>query len=288
MTRHKFPPRGYKAEEYPLPHLFNYSFDLSAEDLTKSATMCTILRTSEAALNADAVEVNPRNSAFAVDAGPLIFNGSIVPRINFRLQATMTKGSIVTDLLEHINFKWMPIYTAFLPSLQAEDEKTATQVEDIVELTASLTNKEVFPKFQANLTNASNQPLSTVTDAEVFGDYVLGGDAVLEAVAFVEKDFYDSLSFKTNAGMLGKVAGNFKTVRLTREKPYTYTSNNFTNPMVKRGNPFTYCGVLVFIPQASTGTQTFPIGDTTAISHIHFKLSIRYDEWNPNFDQSTT
>ncbi len=282
----KFPPRGYKQNEYPLPHNFSYFFQLNAEDTSKDATICTFFRTSESAINADAVQVNPRNAAFVEDTGPLIFNGSIIPRLMVRFSAIMTKGAIETDKLQQINIKYMPLYTAFLPSLDAEDEKTATSVEDTVKLTHATNNKDTHPLFVGKLTTSGNQPLSTVPETEVFGDYGLTTNATMEAVAFLEEEFFDTMQYKTNSGMLKKVVGQFKTQRLTQERGFTFFSNNFTKPMVKRGNPYTFCGMLFVVPAASEMTQLFPIGASTTIPHVVFKVSVRFDEWNPNFDQN--
>lgn len=281
------PPRGYRQTEYPLPHSFGQKFVLEAEDETKNSTYVTIFRATESCVGAENVEVNPNNLSFAQDGGTAIHMGSIVPRVNFTMHASMSKLAIETDKMRAIRFTWMPIYTAFLDSLEAEDQKTAVQVEDVLELTHDTTNKDVTPTFSTvNLAAIGSQPFTTVGYTEVFGDFNLSVDSLLESVAFDEELFFDALQFNTNKGMLAKVAGRRHSVTVTRDRPYTFHSNNFTNPTVKRGNPYTYCGVLIHLPQAGSANQFFEAADTTAIPHLNFGINVRFNEWNPHFEQA--
>ncbi len=286
MPYHKRAPRGYYQQQFPLPHYFEYNISLQAEDETKNTYIATILRTSEVLIAPENVEVNPKNSTFAEDAGCLIHHGCIVPKISMAMSAVITKGGIVTDNLRYINFKWLPIYTSFLSSLEASDSKTDVQVEDILELEHNVDNKDVTPLMVNIVSNQSNQPLSTVGIAEAFGDYGLTTNAELEPVAFDESLFWDAKNHYSNQGMLNKVTGKFTMVSLTRDKPYFYSSNNFTHPSVKRGNDYTYCGIMFHMPQGNENGQLFDTGDTSPIDHVDIALRIRFDEWHPQFEQS--
>ncbi len=283
----KIPPRGYRQEEHPLPHNFNNTFQLHLEDETKNSAYIPIFRTSELAINPETIEVNPSNAAFGEDPGPTIHNGSIVPRVNFRMSATLTKAAIETDKVRALLFNWMPVYTAFLSSLEAEDPRTAVQVEDILELQHDVTNKDTYPlNSSVNLSAASDWPISTKPYTEVFGDWGLSVDLQYEGVAFDKELFFDAMQYYGNAGMLKKSVGPMKTIMVTRDRPYRYHSSNFTNPTVKRGNPYTFCGVLVHLPQANAADQLMLASDTTNITHLDISFHVRFDEWNPNFDQA--
>ncbi len=285
----KFPPQGYKALEYPLPHNFDYKFSLHAEGSDKHATYATLLKATEQATGVDSVIVNPKNAAFAEDVGALIHMGSIVPRISVSINAFLTKTAIETDAVRQVMFNWMPIYTAFLPSLEAQDDKTDTQIEDILELQHNPTDKDAYPLFDGTkLSHVGSQPLSTIGRTEVFGDYGLATNATMENIAFDKELYYDAKSYYTNSAMLNKVAPKMHSALVTRDRPFHHFSNNFTHPTVKRGNPYTYCGILFYLPNVDKDEQLIAdAADVTNTSPIlHVNMKVRYDEWNPMFDQS--
>ncbi len=57
--------------------------------------------------------------------------------------------------------------------------------------------------------------------------------------------------------------------------------------MVKRGNNYTYCGGLFWVDKpgarGSYGTDTDFL---STADDIHFQVGVRFDEWNPDFDQT--
>ncbi len=286
MVKHMFPPKGYRAQEYPLPHAFDSIFQLSAEDASKDSTLLTLLRSSEVATGVEAIEVNPRNPNFAEDTGPLIHNGSLVPKMSFKLTAKMSKVAETTDGMRAVTFSWFPIYIAFLDSLTASDDKTGVEVEDILELQHETTNKDTYPLNTAGkLIGAEPVNLSNIVAAEAFGDYGLSASTQREAVAFDQNLFYQALSYYTNKGMLSKVIGKVTTFTLHRDNIYKYFSNNFTYPSVKRGNPYTFCGIMVYVHQVNKPELPIPAAEVTAISHVNFGFRVRFNEWNPLFDQ---
>lgn len=288
MSRHKYPPRGYRKLEYPLPHNFSTIFNLLAEDTSADSTIIPLIRATEAFTTPEAIEVNPRNANFAEETGASIHMGSIVPRLNVTFSLVLSKGAIETDKIRALKVNWMPIYISFLDSLEAMDDKTAVSVEDILELAHDTTNKDVWPLYNGtNLaTGIGTCPMNTVAATEVFGDWGLSVDTDIEATAFNKELFYDSLQYYTNAGMLKAVTGSMNTVIVKRDRPFLYHSNNFTNPRVKRGNPYTFCGILFHLPSGDQADQITRLADTTNIAHIQGQMSVRYDEWNPEFDQS--
>ncbi len=278
--------------EYPLPHRFAYDTGLSLEAVTQDSLYLSLIRATEAFVGAESIEVNPANANFAEETGASIHMGSIVPKLKINLMMSIAKLGVETDKLQAVRIKWTPIYIAFLDSLEAEDSKTTTQVEDILELQHDITNKDTYPLHNngTHLTGSSH-PLNTIGGTEVFGDWGLTTNNVQEYVNFDEDLLKQALSYYSNGGMLRKVLGKTHYVTLTRDRPYIFTSNNFTHPSVKRGNPYTYCGILVHLPSSTSGAsgsydQWAMADETTVIRHVNIRCIVSYDEWNPLFDQA--
>ncbi len=229
----KKPPRGYYQQQYPLPHNFNYDAHFNVENETLNSCIFTLFRTSKKAVNPEAVEVNPAHASFAEDTGPLVHLNSIVPKISMRLDLNLEKFGIETDKVRQLKVIWFPIYIAFLDSLEAEDLKTAVQIEDILELQHDTINRDTYPLHSGtDISHEINHPMSTVPFAEIFSDYGLSVDVNPETVALDMELVRDARQYYTNRGMLGKVMGKMHYVTLVRDRPYKYFSNNFTYPSV--------------------------------------------------------
>lgn len=286
------PPKGYRAMQYPLHHEFKYSFALHGESETKNSTIMTLLNTSRDSGAVEDVEVNPAHANFVEDTGPRIFLGSIVPRLAVKMTANITGGAAyaATHPMKQIMLNWMPIYIAFRESLTAEDGDTGTKIEEILELTKDTVNEDVTPLFAAvTMTETGDQPLSNiVAPGDAFGDWNLDTTDLSEPVAFDKQLYFDAMKYYSNKGMLRKVAPRMNTVRLHAERGWSFFSNNFTNPIVKRGNPYTFCGILFHLPQINilSVDQIGSAVDVTDIPHVQVKLHCRFEEWNPEFDQS--
>ncbi len=289
MPAHKFPPKGYRLTDHPLPHDFRYGASFDILDATKDATIITILRASEdATVGIEAVEVNPRHASFAEETGPTCAMGSIVPKISFTLRGSLSQAMLVDNEFAKVNLNMIPIYSSFLSSLDASDDKTTEDIELLLDLSHDVTAKRTEPQFgTVNLTNASTHPVNTVLETEVFGDYGLATDLTLESVAWDENRFYNALSFYTNGGMLRKVTGPKKTWTLSRDRPFLYHSMNFINPSVKRMNPYTFCGVILW--SSLVGNHSFGITidfNAADLDTVSWNCEIRFDEWNIDFDQT--
>ncbi len=283
------PPKGYRMEEHPLMHKNAGFFGLRAFDNTSDATMITLFRSSEVELTPETIEVNPSNPAWQQEAGVTIHNGSIVPQVNFTMKMNLTKT--LTDLYPQVTIKvnFMPIYISFLESLEAEDVKTATQVEDILELTHATASKRTEPLWTGTkLTNESNHALNTVTSTETFSaSWGLGTDATLESIAFIEDDYWDAIRHMSISGMLSRNTGRIHRITLNGQtRPAaTFSTKGFTSPLVKRGNPYTFCGLIVWLnPQ--NNTKSYGRTDLTDIDHVQVNFESNFPEWNQNFDQS--
>ncbi len=288
MVAHKFPPKGYDAMEYPLPHNFDYQFGLSPEVATKNSTIIPLITAREDCNAADTVEVNPSNSTFAEETGATVQPDSIIPKMNIAMTAQFNSVLDETDKIRYLKFHWMPLYLAFADMYTAIDNETDVEVEDILELIHIGASKHGGPLYNdVKLIKEEDWPVSTVNFTDTFTTLAMATDLKGEGVTFDPNLMWDALSYYSNGRMLSKAMGNWNTVTLDVRKPWQMFSNNFTNPTVKRGNEYTFCGILFHVPLTSTVEQFYTSADVTEASAvINFDVRVRYDEWNHNFDQT--
>lgn len=284
----KFPPKNYFAMEYPLPHNFEYQFGLSPETATTNSTICSLLQSREGLTAVESIEVNPSNSAFGEDTGPVCQPDSIIPRMNISFDAQLNHILTETDKIKYLKFNYLPIYQSF-KDFEAKDNKTDVAVESILELVDDNNTKRVYPLFNGvDLPTTYLHPFSTKPIADAYGGWGLTTDGLMEGVTFDEELMWDALSYYSNSSMLAKVMGSWRTALVTEHKPFHFTSNNYTNPSVKRMNEFTFCGILFHVPLVSTPKQYYKTGDITeATAAIEFNVNVRFDEWNSQFDQTS-
>jgi len=283
----KYPPNNYFAMEYPLPHNFNYKFSLSPETTGKNSTLCTLLQNREGLTAVESIEVNPSNGAFGEETGPTCQPDSIIPKINVSFDCQLNK-SIVVDGIKYLKINYLPIYSSF-KDFEAKDNKTDVAVESILEIVDDANSKRVYPLFNGNDCLAEDDhPFNTKHIADAYTGWGLTTDAKMECVDFDEELMWDALSYYSNSSMLAKVMGSWRTALVTEHKPFHFNSNNYTNPMVKRMNEFTFCGILFHVPLVDTPQQYYKAGDISeASSFLNFNVKIRYDEWNSQFDQTS-
>jgi len=285
---YKRAPKGYRKAEFPLSHRFAYNFSLQGESSTKQTMIAPILRYSELANVPETINVNPSHPSFTEEAGCTCNPDSIIPRINFKLECTMAKVAIETDKMRSLRFLWYPIYTSFLEGLDSADRKTGTTVKAILELEAENTNRTTQPITANTDLGTWLHPLSNVNDPDEAGpaNWGLLTDAKLEGIIWSESLMEDALNYYSNGNMLRTMMGRHHKPLVTRDRPYTYYSNNKTYPKVKRMNPHTFCGFMIHVYQASTMNQIFNADEVTVINHLNVKLQVQYDEWNQEFDQT--
>ncbi len=293
----KFPPKGYNQMEYPLPHQFDYNFGLSAEIATKNATMVTLIKSYEAMNAADAIEVNPSHSAFLEETGPVCQVDSIIPRLNISMSAMMTQTSAggALDDIKVLKFHWMPIYMSFIDTYEAMENETNAEVEDVIEMQHTVAQKDGNPLWsntdllESATTGYLAHPVNTVNITGTFTTTDLTTDLKMESIAFDPDHMFDILSYGSNSSMLRKVMGQYHTEYITQDRTWVRNSNNFTHPSVKRMNEYTFCGVIFYLPLVDSSQQFGNGTDITETKNqIDFKIRVRYDEWNSQFDQTST
>ncbi len=284
------PPPGYNIRDKPLAHKFAYKFGLGVNVVNATSAMMTFLRTSKNSVDPKTIEVNNRNTSFAKDAGPLICFDSIVQMISISLAVTMTKACIVTDKLEAVKVYHQNIHGAFEDAWTPADEISTTTIADILNVTSDTVNEDVTPEFQGTTLPAEeDHPLSTVTAAEVFGDYNLTTNAQMENTEKFDIDeYFDALQFYTNGGKLKSLTGPLQSFVLTRNHTIQRIfQQKFTPKSVRFGNPHMFFAKRITTPVYNSVQQLTSNADApTAIAEVMVTCNVRFNEWNPDFDQA--
>ncbi len=285
------PPFGYNKRDKPLPHKFGYKFTLNLLTDTVRSTVATYMRTSKATNDPSTIEVNPRNSAFAVDTGALICEDSIVQKMSIVKNYFMTENARETENFTAIKFFNSMIMGVFEDSWTPKDEKTSLEVEDVLELTRDATNMDVTPKYNGtNLTGlASTQlvPLSTVTKTEVFGDVNLTVDAMMEGVDF-DLDTYFNKRFFTNGGKISAASPRMNNTILRESNGGVFTSSEtkFLPKRMRFGRRDLFMGELFHLPKHLDFAQVIDHSQVPAnAGTVGFKIIVSFNEWNTEFDQ---
>ncbi len=105
----------------------------------------------------------------------------------------------------------------------------------------------------------------------------------LEAVAFNDVNYYDCLHYMTNGGKLLKTQAGLKWATLTKTRP-TANIKIRIRPKTKRMVPYSFFGLLVYVPVSGNYQQLMSIADTTDITHMYAGITVRYNEWHQDFD----
>ncbi len=282
------PPKGYDKRDKPLPHLFKYEFGLNLALETQNSVITTYMRTTKASNDPTTIEVNPRNAAFAVDAGAVICEESIVQRMSIMKTYYMSELTRVTDNIHALKMQNMMIKGVFEDSWTPADEKTGTKIEDIIEVTHDTTNMDVVPKVSTvDVPNSDDHPLSSVTISEVFGDYNLTGNRKIESVAFDVDTYFNCKKYYTNGGKLNQVAPSLNTFMLTERKGFvTQGGTKFIPRHMQFGRRDLLFAELHHLPMYNTTEQiTDSFTAPTSAIAVTVKIICAFNEWNPDFDQ---
>ncbi len=279
-------PKGYFSTEYPLPHNFETNFSLSVDDTsTNFGTHVIAIMNDLGLVSPDLVIANPEHASFAEVAYAQCHKNSIIDNFSIRIRAKMSKGAIETDGMRDIYFYILPVYTAFKNRLDAADIKTGTTVASIMEISSEDVGKSVVPIYNnVNLSNASVLNAHANTTVPLLG---MTTDRTLQSITFDTDLFWDAIQYFTNAPMLRQIAGKMMRFHLTRDRGISIMMRRLKG-MIKRINEYTFCGFLIFAGKAGDKDSMHLAGDVTAISHITFRCDIRYDEWNSEFDQTSS
>ncbi len=286
------PPPGYDKRDKPLPHDFVYRVPLIASSQFGNKFMATFIRTSTDTGDPKTIEVNPRNTSFAVDKGPCICFDSIVQFMTISTDIILTESFVYTEKLSALAIYHYNIHGSFEDSWTPADEKTTTTIAQLLHITSDTTKEDVVPETAgADLGTFQNHPLSTVTMAEAFGDYDLGTNLIPENTTDDQAsidELRDALQYYTNGGKLKTLMGKINRTILTNNRLSTHTfEKRFTPRSARFGNPHTFFGRQYIVPPFNDVDNIFPVDATlSGASVCGVNIRVRYNEWNPDFDQA--
>ncbi len=284
------PPRGYDKGDKPLPHEFFYKYDFDFSDGTKDACVQTYARTTTDAVAPSGINVNKRHASYAVDAGPVICAGSLIQFMTIAKTFVFTKRAHVTDTLPNIKMFSFKIAGCWEDTWSPVDEKTSTDIGNIIEVTSAVGKEDVVPRVSGvDLVGADNQPLSNVTMTEVgTTDYNLTTNSIQESVAFDLETYFDALHYYTNGGKLKTIVGRLKQWNMNQNhRVHNDFQKGFIPRVCQSGQPHLFYGEMIHAPSYN-GTEYQAHSQehaATAGGHITTLTHIRFNEWNEEFNQ---
>ncbi len=287
------PPRGFKSELYPLNHRLLYSFGLSMTTASMNTFTAILVRyTSDViAGTPGSIVVNPHHTGYVKDAGPTCCKMSIIDKLSMSLKFNITENFDV-DSLQSLKFLWRPIFFSFNEKLGATDDDTGTDVETLLNLFSDTTFEDVVPLLNntdlpATGSSDKTHPMSTVNIAEVFGDYNLTTNTVVEGNNWNEDLFQEALMRYTNKGALRSMVGRTRHVTLTKQNPYkNFYIDKFVPRAIRRIMPYSFFAIQVHVPLDSDIEQAFSAtANTGSLAHLGCKLICNFHEWNADHYQ---
>ncbi len=303
------PPKGFENEKYPLRHRIITKVGLNMLNGNQNTILIPLVMSSldMASDDPETIIVNPHNTAYVSDAGPLVRQHSIIDRMTISLKFNMTHhcapshydsglaGSevFVGDDIPSFNFLWRPIFNVYPEKLDAADDDTSTTVAAILALTKDATFEDIVPlttnKLPSLGPSETTLPLSSVNDVQVVGDYNYTSSTALEDHVFDEDLLQDALRRYTNKGALRSCLGRTRKVTLTRGKPYrNFYIDKFVPNAIRRVQPYGFFAIQVHLPLITDTGQIFQSSDnvTGSVGHLGVSLIANYHEWNVEHDQS--
>ncbi len=269
-----------RVRNYPRVHdIRNSWFHGMETGVANTTTIYPLVMQDEGLGAPDSYNAHPEHASFVEETGPNCFPESRINLVISKLKFALTKGALETDGLSTVTCAFMPIFCAFKDDLDAQDELSTLKVSDILELQSESTDRQAYPLYNGvkMVEKFSN---SALLDTTVPG---LTTTQVLEGVAFQPNKFYDAIQYYTNANKIKSCVGGLKWFTLSRNRPIANIKIKLRSK-VKRMNPYTFFGVMTFVPQVDSYEQIPTSGDTTNIPHVAVSSETRYYEWNQDFD----
>ncbi len=300
------PPKGFESEKYPLRHRLKYGFGLSlGSSFDNTALLPIVMSSTDMAAGPATIIVNPHNTNFVSDTGPLVRQMSIIDRMRISLKFTMTSdcepahhisGTSTNEVfggddVPAFKFLWRPIFNVYPEKLDAADDDTGTTVAAILALTKDATNEDVVPITTNKLDTTGPgdflQPMSTVNDVQVFGDFNLTTNTSMEDHVFDEDLLQDALRRYTNKGALRSCMGRTRHVTLTRNRPFkNFFIDKFVPRAIRRVQPYGFFGIQIHLPLDADDEQLFLLEDASSDGvHLGVRMLANFHEWNFEHNQ---
>ncbi len=309
------PPKGFENEKYPLRHKIEHSLGLTLGTDDENTVLLPLVMSSldMASDDPETIVVNPHNTAFVQDTGPLVRQMSIIDRLTISLKFAMTDECGPTHVISHtfsgsptaltasaftgddipaFKFIWRPIFNVYPEKLDAADDDTGTTVAAILGLTKDATFEDIVPlttnKLNVNTNISKNMPMSAVNDIQVLGDYNMTSNTSMEAHDFDEDLLQDALRRYTNKGALRSCLGRTRHVTLTRQRPFANFYIDKPVPRaIRRVQPFGFFGIQIHLAEDVHQDQIFFTNVTNStVNHLGVKMTTHFHEWNVEHDQS--
>ncbi len=307
------PPKGFENEKFPLRHRIINSIGLNmVSDNGNTVLFPLVMSSTDMATNPqpDTVIVNPHNTAFVEDDGPLVRQMSIIDRMRISLKFNMTHycsdahlssgtagpnfddGVYQGENIGVFKFLWRPIFNVYPEKLDAADDDTGTTVAAILALTKDSTFEDIVPITTNKLPTSGPAErilaMSSVNDIQVFGDFNMTTNAQMEDHVFDEDLLQTALRRYTNKGALRSCLGRTRHVTLTRNRPFAnFFLDKFVPNAIRRVQPYGFLGIQVHLPLQSQVDQVFQShAGSNSVPHLGIQLIANYHEWNVEHDQS--
>jgi hypothetical protein len=173
----------------------------------------------------------------------------------------------------------MPIHMAFKNDYIAIDEKSQKEVQDVLCMQTESTDRQGYPLYNGVKMVEKFNGMGTL-DANVPG---LTTNTIIEGVTFDPESFYDMGQYMTNSGKLKTCHSGLRWFTLSRQKP-VFKIRIKLNSKTKFMNPYTFFGLLTYVPKSDHPFQLTTTAETTNGSHVMVTQQTRYNEWNPDFN----
>ncbi len=265
---------------YPRPHDIENSYSHGIDSgVVNNTTIYPLMMYDEGLGAPDSYNAHPEHASFAAASEPNCFVESRVNKILTNISFSMPKTALETDKIHAVKCAFMPIFMAFKDNYTAIDEVANFEVQDSLNMQFETTDRQGYPlyngvKMQQAFANsgllAVNVPGLTTTQ-------------IIEGVAFNANAYYDSIHWLSIANKVKASAGGLKWFTLTRSHPVKHIKIRI-RPKVKRMNPYTFFGIMTFVPAVDSFQQYSTAADTTNVQHVRVDINTRYNEWNQDYD----
>lgn len=262
---------------YPRPHALENKFNMNSYDANKRATIYPLIMQDEGLGDPGSYNANPLHASFATTGEVNCYPDSRVNTIFCEMEMSLTKAARLTDSIEELRVMIVPLYFAFKEVAETVDDITGHTLLASLEMQKEATDRQMYPLFNGTDLSGPSKSIG----ANMPG---LTTDQTIEGVAFDAEDFYNKLQWSTFSKRMSSSIGKIQWVSVRKDRAVRRRFK--LTPRVKRMNPYTFMGVLIYVPDTAFRWQVGSTGDTTNIDHLNVAMKTRYNEWNDNFDHT--
>ncbi len=280
--------RLVKRRIYPRHHIQRLKFYLDAGLSTKNSVAIPIICSDEGLGDPNLFKANPEHASFIQYKGANCYPDSTISSIFFRCECTLLKATYETSKVHRLKIGCIPIYSSFGDELDKTDNLSSNTVKGLLELTKESTDKQVSPIFVSGLKTSGNAGYLEMGTDQVG----LTTNTLMEYIAFLPANLEGIRDMKKFSmeigGLLKKIVPQVIYKFMTRDRAAFFNLRRSVNPKVKAMNQYTYCGLIIWLPQEDEFQQTVGHADLASADHVVINLEYSYLEYNENFDMTKT